>query len=166
MFSQGFTASNVSSKQVRDGLMSVLEYRPNKTFRTAVDLYYSKFTQDRVPSVADGDLGLWSDPGVGVHQDRRKHRGNGQLATAARLTHSNIIDDKNFNRTDDIPRRRLEERAQARRQVDRPCRLGFSKAKRHERLIESIATGLRAAAPCSCSPAWQRRIPAGRPTRT
>lgn len=43
---QGFDASVVSTTSVRDGLMGVLEFRPNKDVRSTVDLYYSKFTQD------------------------------------------------------------------------------------------------------------------------
>jgi iron complex outermembrane receptor protein len=43
---QGFDASVRSNASVRDGLMGVLEFRPNKDVRSTVDLYYSKFTQD------------------------------------------------------------------------------------------------------------------------
>ena len=42
---QGFDASVVSTTSVRDGLMAVLEYKPNKDLRSTVDLYYSKFAQ-------------------------------------------------------------------------------------------------------------------------
>ncbi|MGZ3306813.1 MAG: TonB-dependent receptor plug domain-containing protein, partial [Asticcacaulis sp.] len=101
--SQGFTASNVSSKQVRNGLMSVLEYRPNKNFRTEVDLYYSKFTQDRVTNQWTGDLGLWADPASAysnVHTSTAN--GNTVVASGTVANGTNIIDDKNFNRTDDI----------------------------------------------------------------
>src|SRR5882672_2627233 len=45
VFQQGFEASNTSSKQVRDGLMAVVEFKPNDNFTSTVDLYYSKFTQ-------------------------------------------------------------------------------------------------------------------------
>jgi TonB-dependent receptor len=101
--SQGFTISNVSSKQVRDGLMSVLEYRPNRTFRTAVDMYYSKFTQDRVTNQWTGDLGLWSDPASAYSNVGTKPvNGNTVVASGSVANGTNIIDDKNFNRTDDI----------------------------------------------------------------
>ena len=43
---QGFDASVRSTTSVRDGLMGVLEFRPNKDVRSTVDLYYSKFVQD------------------------------------------------------------------------------------------------------------------------
>lgn len=45
---QGFEATAFSTNQVRDGLMAVIEYRPNKDLRTTVDLYYSKFTKKYV----------------------------------------------------------------------------------------------------------------------
>ena len=43
---QGFDSGVTSIKQVRDGLMAVVEYKPNKDLRSQLDLYYSKFSQD------------------------------------------------------------------------------------------------------------------------
>lgn len=45
---QGFEATAFSSNQVRNGLMGVIEYKPNKDLRTVVDLYYSKFDKEYV----------------------------------------------------------------------------------------------------------------------
>lgn len=45
---QGFEATAFSTNQVRNGLMGVIEYRPNKDLRTVVDLYYSKFDKEYV----------------------------------------------------------------------------------------------------------------------
>lgn len=42
---QGFEATAFASKQVRDGLMAVVEFRPNKNVRTTLDLFYSKFSK-------------------------------------------------------------------------------------------------------------------------
>lgn len=42
----GFEVTASSRKQVRDGLMAVLEYKPSKDFHSTVDLYYSKFTKE------------------------------------------------------------------------------------------------------------------------
>lgn len=43
----GFEATATSSKQTRDGLMAVVEFKPNKNYHGVVDLYYSKFEQER-----------------------------------------------------------------------------------------------------------------------
>ncbi len=43
----GFKAYVDSSKQVRDGLMGVLQWKPSKDFESVVDLYYSKFDKSQ-----------------------------------------------------------------------------------------------------------------------
>jgi iron complex outermembrane recepter protein len=43
-----WTASQSTKKNTRDGLMAVLEYKPNKDLRTQLDLYYSKFDTHEV----------------------------------------------------------------------------------------------------------------------
>ncbi len=53
MFPQGFESSVTSSKQVRDGAMGIVQFKPNDSFSSAVDLYYSKFKQDRTGSPLD-----------------------------------------------------------------------------------------------------------------
>lgn len=144
---QGFTASNVSSKQVRDGLMSVLEYRPNKTFRTAVDLYYSKFTQDRITNQWTGDLGLWSDPASAYSNVGTKVLdGNTVVASGSVANGTNIIDNKNFNRTDDIRSAGWKSELKLDDKWLVSMDVGLSKAKRNERMVESIATGPRGTA--------------------
>ncbi|HJV71404.1 TonB-dependent receptor [Ideonella sp.] len=42
---QGFEAGVRSIDNTRDGLMAVLEYKPNKDLHSQLDLYYSKFSQ-------------------------------------------------------------------------------------------------------------------------
>jgi len=43
-----WTGSQTTKKNTRDGLMVVLEYRPNKDLRSQLDLYYSKFDTQEV----------------------------------------------------------------------------------------------------------------------
>jgi iron complex outermembrane receptor protein len=139
--SQGFTASNVASKQVRDGLMSVLEFRPNKSFRTELDMYYSKFTQDRITNQWTGDLGLWADPASAYSNVKTSSlNGNTVVASGTVANGTNIIDDKNFNRTDDIRSAGWKSELKLDSKWTATADVGLSKAKRHERLIESIAT--------------------------
>jgi iron complex outermembrane receptor protein len=43
-----WTGSQYTKKNTRDGLMAVLEYKPNKDLRSQLDLYYSKFDTHEV----------------------------------------------------------------------------------------------------------------------
>ncbi|MEW6705033.1 MAG: TonB-dependent receptor [Pseudomonadota bacterium] len=43
----GFKAYVDSSKQVRDGLMGVFQWKPSKNFESVVDLYYSRFEKEQ-----------------------------------------------------------------------------------------------------------------------
>lgn len=142
--SDGFTVSNVASKQVRDGLMSVLEYRPSKTFRTAVDLYYSKFTQDRVTNQWTGDLMYWGSPPAAYSNVTTKPLGANTVVDSGKVANTtNIIDDKNFSRSDDIRSVGWKSELKLDDQWALSSDVGLSKAKRHERLIETFATAPR-----------------------
>ncbi|MEN3276877.1 MAG: iron complex outerrane recepter protein [Massilia sp.] len=61
---KGMKALAVTGNQVRDGLMGVLEYRPNKNFSSTVDVYHSRFDQDEIrrgmeiPVKDDGTVGF------------------------------------------------------------------------------------------------------------
>ena len=142
--SDGFTISNVASKQVRNGLMSVLEYRPSRNFRTEVDLYYSKFTQDRVTNQWTGDLMYWGNPPAAYSNVTTRTVGDNTVVASGTVANAtSIIDNKNYNRTDDIrsagwkSELRLDDKWMVSMDV------GLSKAKRHERLIETFATAPR-----------------------
>ncbi len=43
---KGAEVTASSRRQQRDGLMAVIDYKPSKNYRTAVDLYYSQFDQE------------------------------------------------------------------------------------------------------------------------
>jgi iron complex outermembrane receptor protein len=45
---KGAEVTATSRKQVRDGLMAVIDYKPNRDVRSTIDLYYSQFDQDEV----------------------------------------------------------------------------------------------------------------------
>jgi iron complex outermembrane receptor protein len=45
---KGAEVTATSRKQVRDGLMAVIDYKPNRDVRSIVDLYYSQFDQKEV----------------------------------------------------------------------------------------------------------------------
>lgn len=56
-----WTATSSTKKNVRDGLMATLEYKPSADLRTMVDLYYSKFKTHEVGGkFAQSLFGNWS----------------------------------------------------------------------------------------------------------
>ena len=57
---QGFELGAASSRQKRDGLMGVLEYKPNADFHSTLDLYYSKFDQTEARRTVMSDMSVWS----------------------------------------------------------------------------------------------------------
>lgn len=57
---QGFELGAASSRQKRNGLMGVLEYKPNADFHSTLDLYYSKFDQTEARRTVMSDMSTWS----------------------------------------------------------------------------------------------------------
>lgn len=57
---QGFELGAASSRQKRDGLMAVLQYKPHADFQTTLDLYYSKFDQTEARRSVMADLSTWA----------------------------------------------------------------------------------------------------------
>ncbi|MDE2372092.1 MAG: TonB-dependent receptor [Burkholderiales bacterium] len=64
-YANGFEVEALSRRDIRDGLMAALEYKPNKDLHSTLDLYYSNFKQKEVMrglmgSVGDGWSGVTS----------------------------------------------------------------------------------------------------------
>lgn len=143
LFTQGFTANVTSSKQKRDGLMAVLEYKPNKDYHSTVDLYYSKFDQDRVTNQWTGDVGLWGSPApVYTNVGTSVVNGNTVVASGTVDGGHSVIDNKNFHRTDEITSLGWKNEFKLTSKWTAVADLSYSHAKRDERLIESIARPL------------------------
>lgn len=60
LVTDGFEVGVTSSSRKRDGLMAVLEFKPNKDFRSMVDMYYTKFDQTSKQRELQAYTGLWS----------------------------------------------------------------------------------------------------------
>jgi iron complex outermembrane receptor protein len=155
VFQQGFEASATSSKQVRDGAMAVLEFRPNDRFSSVVDLYYSKFEQDRVGHHWVGDIGLWNSgpcpddappecqdqppPAIFSNVGTKVVDGNTIIDSGTVTGSKSLVYDKNWDRTDKIKsigwRNTLEFSDQWRGTID----VGYSRADRDELYIQSVA---------------------------
>ncbi len=54
----------ISRKQVRDGVMGVLEFSPNENVKTIIDGYYSKFKQDEIMRGAMWFTNQWTGDGM------------------------------------------------------------------------------------------------------
>ncbi|MEI8028511.1 MAG: TonB-dependent receptor [Comamonadaceae bacterium] len=143
LFTQGFTANVTSSKQVRDGLMTVLEFKPSKDYHSVVDLYYSKFDQERVTNQWTGDIGLWGSPApVFSNVGTSLVNGNTVIASGTVDGGHSVIDNKSFHRTDELASLGWKNEFKLANKWTAVADLSYSHAKRDESLIESIARPL------------------------
>ena len=62
---QGFEAGVISTAQIRDGALAVIEFKPNSSYHGELDLYYSKFHQQANGRELQADLSPdWSGNGT------------------------------------------------------------------------------------------------------
>jgi iron complex outermembrane receptor protein len=139
VFQQGFESSVTSSKQVRDGLMGVVQFQPNDRFSSVVDLYYSKFEQDRTGHHWVGDIGLWSGGAQFSNVGTKVVDGNTIIDSGTIDGAQSLVYDKNWDRTDKIRsigwRNTLDFNDQWTGTLD----VGYSRADRDELYIQSVA---------------------------
>ena len=139
VFQQGFESSATSSKQARDGAMAVVQFQPNDRFSSAVDLYYSKFEQDRVGHHWVGDIGLWSGGAQFSNTGTKVVDGNTIIDSGTVSGSQSLVYDKNWDRGDKIRsigwRNTLDFNDQWRGTLD----VGYSRADRDETYIQSVA---------------------------
>lgn len=140
---QGFEASVTSSKQARDGLMAVLEYKPNKDLHSVVDLYYSKFEQDRVGHHWVGDVGLWSSPPAAFSNVGTTSVGGNTIASSGTVANGrSLVYDKTFHRTDEIASLGWKTSLKLGNGWTTAADLGYSRADRDEHYVQSVARPL------------------------
>lgn len=98
---QGFELGAASSRQKRDGLMGVLEYKPNANLHSTVDLYYSKFDQTEARRTVMSDMSTWSGA---VWTNAQTSNVNGdKIVTSATVTNATPVALTTYNkRQDDI----------------------------------------------------------------
>lgn len=141
-FQNGFELGALSRTQKRDGLMGVLEYKPNRDFHTTVDLYYSQFQKDETMRGLMGSLGgNWGGArGAAYSNVGLTPVGNGQLVTSANVNVGNMVVRNDLNARDDKlkaigwnTRVRLGDKWTA------TADASYSSAKRREDVIESYA---------------------------
>ena len=102
-YMSGFEATVFSRREKRDGLMGVLEYKPNKDLHSTVDLYYSKFKQTEVMSGLMGSIGDgWGTPSSVFSNLGTTQVGDGSLVTSGSTTMvPNMVVRNDSNKRDD-----------------------------------------------------------------
>ncbi|HKQ12619.1 MAG TPA: TonB-dependent receptor [Steroidobacteraceae bacterium] len=139
VFQQGFESSVTSSKQVRDGLMGVIQFEPNDRFSSVVDLYYSKFEQDRVGHHWVGDIGLWSGGAQFSNTTTKVVDGNTIIDSGTINGTQSLVYDKNWDRTDKIRSIGWRNTLDITDQWTGTLDVGYSHADRDELYIQSVA---------------------------
>src|SRR3546814_12191969 len=92
-----------SRDQVRDGVMAVLEYKPNDQLHSMLDLYYSHFNQDEIMRGLMWDQSPWTGNNVFVTGAQTTPVGNVDIVKGG-TTHNikPIIRNDSNKRTDDL----------------------------------------------------------------
>lgn len=139
---KGAEVTASSRQQKRDGLMAVIDFKPSKNFRSAVDLYYSQFDQETTMRGMMWNSHQWS--AVTYANPVVQTIGGTKLATSGALVNLEPIVRNDFNtRKDKVSavgwNNRLKQGSWA---LDGD--LSYSNAKRTEQVLETYA-GLGAA---------------------
>lgn len=139
----GFEVTATSRKQTRDGLMAVLEFKPNKDVHSVVDLYYSKFKKDESMRGLMGGLGdNWGGvPGAAFSNIGTTAVGDStNLITSGTVANANMIVRNDFNTRDDEMKSigwNLE--AKLDEKLKGIADFSYSRAERSENVIETYA---------------------------
>lgn len=98
---QGFEIGVASSRQKRDGLMGVLEYKPGNGLHSTLDLYYSRFDQTEARRTVMADMSVWA--GASWSGAQTSLVNGDKLVTAGSVDNVNPVALTSFNqRQDDV----------------------------------------------------------------
>ncbi|MCD2518381.1 TonB-dependent receptor [Massilia sp. G4R7] len=154
---KGAEVTSTSRKQVRDGLMAVLDWKPSRDLRSTLDLYYSQFDQEEIMRGM-----MWNSADTVTYRNPRIETiGGTRLLTGGTLVGMEPIARNDYNeRRDEMgalgwnTRLRLNDRWA----VDGD--LSYSTAKRRETTSETYA-GLGPAGSGATDDNFQFQIPVG-----
>jgi iron complex outermembrane receptor protein len=94
---KGAEVTATSRKQVRDGLMAVIDYKPNRDVRSVVDLYYSQFDQKEIMRGM-----MWNSADTVTYRDPQiSSIGDVRLLTGGTLVNLQPIVRNDYNRRKD-----------------------------------------------------------------
>jgi len=149
-FLNGFEAVALSRKQVRYGLMGVVEFKPNKDVHSTIDLYYSKFTKDESYRGLMGSMGdAWGgEKGSAYTNVVTQPVGSASTfvtsATVAGVPNMVVRNDLN-TRKDELKSAGWNTEVKFGGGWKAVADLSYSNAKREENVIETYATPYDAA---------------------
>jgi iron complex outermembrane receptor protein len=141
-YQNGFEATAMSRSQKRDGLMGVLEFKPDRNFHSTLDLYYSKFKKDETMRGLMGGLGdSWNGiPGAAFSNIGLAPVGDGQLVTSATVKASGMVVRNDLNTRDDTLKAiGWNNKVKLGDKWTAAADLSYSSSERHENVIESYA---------------------------
>ncbi|MFC4656760.1 TonB-dependent receptor [Rheinheimera marina] len=97
----GQEVTAVARSQVRDGLMAVLEYKPNDQVHSIIDAYYSKFEQDEVMRGAMWFTNQWTGDGMEFLNPTFANFGGTEVVQSGTATNLRPVLRNDNNRRDD-----------------------------------------------------------------
>jgi iron complex outermembrane recepter protein len=140
-FNKGFKYFNDDITETRTGVMGVFEFKPNKDFSTAVDLYYSKFEKDLVKRGLEIQVeDSWRDVGNARYPGLINPVYDGRRLVSATWTNVNPLNRTIAEpRTDDIKAAGWNTKWKFAEKLTAIADLSFSQAKRNEQVNEMEA---------------------------
>lgn len=139
-----WSAQSATKKNLRDGLMAVIEYKPNDDLHSQVDLYYSKFKTHEVAGKWQQSLfGNWS-AGIAPAMSNitTEQIGNNTFATGATISQLVAnVGSMDTRRTDDIVALGWNTSLKLNENWKAVTDLSYSRDKRNERYAEAYAGG-------------------------
>ena len=139
-----WSAQSATKKNLRDGLMAVVEYKPNDDLHSQVDLYYSKFKTHEVAGKWQQSLfGNWS-AGIAPAMSNitTEQIGNNTFATGATISQLVAnVGSMDTRRTDDIVALGWNTSLKLNENWKAVTDLSYSRDKRNERYAEAYAGG-------------------------
>jgi iron complex outermembrane recepter protein len=140
-FNKGFKYFNDDVTETRTGVMGVFEFKPNKDFSTAVDLYYSKFEKDLVKRGLEIQVeDSWRDVGNARYPGLINPVYDGRRLVSATWTNVNPLNRTIAEpRTDDIKAAGWNTKWKFAEKFTGIADLSFSQAKRNEQVNEMEA---------------------------
>ncbi|MBQ5946731.1 TonB-dependent receptor [Massilia sp. ST3] len=156
---KGAEVTSTSRKQVRDGLMAVIDWKPGRDVRSTLDLYYSQFDQEEIMRGMMWNSHQWS--AVTYRNPQIETIGGVRLLTGGSLVNLEPIVRNDYNeRRDEMAAAGWNTKVRLNPRWTADGDLSWSSAKRRETTSETYA-GLGPAGSGVTDNDFQFRIPVG-----
>lgn len=128
-----------SRRNQRDAVIGIVEWSPNDSFHSTLDLYYSRFAQEETTRGAQWFSNGWAD-GATFTNVQTETRGGSTLATSGVLNRGVPIIRNDFNtRDDELFSAGLNAEYQLDEQTTIEADLSYSTNRRQEQILETYA---------------------------